>query len=265
MASRTCSALWLLVLLAWRPVFLSPRADIRGRCRQSKAISARAMSNDDLKVLQSRIEEIKQRPTLPIIMVDSMLPGQRLVFRANNEELADLAEEGLVGVLGQPSRRPTPAVVGVTAKLTSRGLYEWELKAERVFQVISQPELEGKITRAKVEFLDEPVSEDDIQLAEAIPVLVDEWQQALLEHKAERYEGQLKDILKDLGEMPSTIDANRLAFWAAALVNPLPALGVALEIRPAVLEAPSVKERIQIVRQGLRGSIEHISGRKRLF
>lgn len=26
--------------------------------------------------------------------------------------------------------------------------------------------------------------QDDIQLAEAIPVLVDEWQQALLEHKA---------------------------------------------------------------------------------
>eukprot|EP00913_Durusdinium_trenchii_P019424 g18262.t1 len=207
------------------------------------------MSNDDLKVLQSRIEEIKQRPTLPIIMVDSMLPGQRLVFRANNEELADLAEEGLVGVLGQPSRRPTPAVVGVTAKLTSRGLYEWELKAERVFQVISQPdagpawaelevlakELEGKITRAKVEFLDEP---DDIQLAEAIPVLVDEWQQALLEHKAERYEGQLKDILKE-----TTKSETRSAMlWVSEMQKNLPrAISVLshLTIFPRVARSPT--------------------------
>eukprot|EP00434_Breviolum_minutum_P007186 symbB.v1.2.006342.t1/scaffold374.1/size218025/3 len=46
--------------------------------------------------------------------------------------------------------------------------------------------------------------------------------------------------------MPPPTRANDLAYWAAALVNPLPALGVALEIRPAVLQAVTLQDRILI-------------------
>lgn len=46
--------------------------------------------------------------------------------------------------------------------------------------------------------------------------------------------------------MPPVRDADALALWAAALVNPLPALGVALEIRPAVLDATTLKDESKI-------------------
>eukprot|EP00435_Cladocopium_sp_Y103_P014475 s2935_g3.t1 len=132
-----------------------------------------------------------------------------------------------------------------------------ELKAEHVFKVVSEAQREGTITRAKVEFLHEEVKEEDVLLAEALVPLIEEWTNTLVENQAERYEGQLQDILKDLGQMPPPTMADKLAMWAAALVNPLPALGVALEIRPAVLQADSLQERILIVRRGIRGSIEH--------
>jgi hypothetical protein len=53
--------------------------------------------------------------------------------------------------------------------------------------------------------------------------------------------------------------------WVAALINPLPALGVALEIRPAVLQASSVANALGVVTQGIRSSIDHVNGTKPLF
>ncbi|CAL1146116.1 unnamed protein product [Cladocopium goreaui] len=251
------------LLLARSVSLLFVGGNVSGRLRRT---APQAVSEDDMKVLRDRIDELKKHPLLPIIMVDSMLPGQRLVFSASNPELEDLAEEGLVGVIGP--QRSGGSLVGVSAKLSklsgSRS-GEWELKAEHVFKVVSEAQREGTITRAKVEFLHEEVKEEDVLLAEALVPLIEEWTNTLVENQAERYEGQLQDILKDLGQMPPPTMADKLAMWAAALVNPLPALGVALEIRPAVLQADSLQERILIVRRGIRGSIEHVSGRKRLF
>ena len=107
-------------------------------------------------MLQSRIEELKQRPWIPLLMVDSMLPMQRLLFSASNEELPLLAQE-TVGVLGP--RRLGPARVGVTATLRRREQEEWELKAEKVFQVL-EVQREERITRAKVEFLELEATEE---------------------------------------------------------------------------------------------------------
>ena len=63
---------------------------------------------------------------------------------------------------------------------------------------------------------------------------------------------------------PSSPPGER-ALWVAALINPLPALGVALEIRPAVLSASTVSERLSIVTMGIRSSIGHLDGSHRLF
>ena len=38
----------------------------------------------------------------------------------------------------------------------------------------------------------------------------------------------LVSFLQDLGQMPPPTRANDLAYWAAALVNPLPALGISM-------------------------------------
>ena len=110
-----------------------------------------------LEVLQSRIEELQQRPVLPLMLVDSMLPRQRLVFAAQNDQLPLLALEE-VGVLGP--RRFGPATTGVAARLRRREGEEWELKASKVFRIIGEVEREEEITRAKVEFLHLEASEE---------------------------------------------------------------------------------------------------------
>ncbi|CAE7247258.1 unnamed protein product, partial [Symbiodinium microadriaticum] len=225
-------------------------------------------NDDDFKVLQSRINELRERPILPMLVIDSMLPGQRLVFNSPNKELQVLVEEEQdIGVIGMVRSRfgTSPARHGVSATLKQVNFNQWELKALRHFKVLGPAEHDGDITRAKVEWVNDETSEEDVKLAETLVPLVDEWTATLMEMGKERYDGQLADILKDLGDMPEAKAPGQLAIWVAALVNPIPALGVAYEIRPAVLSASSVRERLEVAIEGIRGSIDHISGKRKLF
>ena len=71
----------------------------------------------------------------------------------------------------------------------------------------------------------------------------------------ERFVDQLSGVLNELGPLPElpsevqsgTIPAEELGLWAAALINPLPALGVAPEIRQRALESTDSVSRLQIV------------------
>ena len=58
--------------------------------------------------------------------------------------------------------------------------------------------------------------------------------------------------------MPDAQYADDRALWVAALINPLPALGVALEIRPAALAASTALERVEVVKRGLQDSIARL-------
>ena len=120
--------------------------------------------------------------------------------------------------------------------------------------------------------------------------LVDEWCDLVVKKGFERQPGQVAKIIRefpatppclvspascpltrptnppgDLGYMPPVDKPFDRALWVAALINPLPALGVALEIRPAVLQAASTANALSIVTAGIRGSIGHVSGEKPLF
>jgi hypothetical protein len=74
----------------------------------------------------------------------------------------------------------------------------------------------------------------------------------------------LERVLADLGSRPPVSQPTALAFWAAALINPLPALGVSLEIRGRILEAPNVKRRLEILELGLVRSIQNLKGERPL-
>lgn len=76
----------------------------------------------------------------------------------------------------------------------------------------------------------------------------------------------LQRVKKDLGEMP---ELNRqgihdFVFWVAALINPLPCLGVSLEIRGKVLEACGLEEKFNILEFGLQRSIQNLRGERPL-
>ena len=65
---------------------------------------------------------------------------------------------------------------------------------------------------------------------------------------------------EELGPKPQR-DPDDLAFWAAALLNPVAGAGVAQlarEIRPEVLTAPSAAERLAVVEGELEASIARL-------
>jgi len=75
----------------------------------------------------------------------------------------------------------------------------------------------------------------------------------------------LDGVIEDLGPQPPVTSASALALWAAALINPLPALGVSPEIRGRILEATTPVERVAIAAWGVQRSILNLEGRMPLI
>lgn len=93
--------------------------------------------------------------------------------------------------------------------------------------------------------------------------LVDRWIELAKEN--ERHPGQIDALLVQLGEMPPEHEPTERALWVGALINPLPAMGVAMEIRPALLVSKSAEERVQVALEGILKSIRHMDGSARLW
>jgi hypothetical protein len=76
----------------------------------------------------------------------------------------------------------------------------------------------------------------------------------------ERTPGQIDQLLKDLGRIPSWEEPPECVLWISALINTIPAMGVALEIRPKLLMAKSAEERTQVALNGIWNSIQYMQG-----
>jgi len=173
---------------------------------------------------------------------------------------------------------------------TGGGALRMELRATRRFRI------QGEITQhekgwaeARVKFFDsEEEQEQEIQnsddpasLARAkshareltspnftmgdgnASSLIDRW--IALARENEQTPGQIDQLLKDLGERPSPDQPTELAFWVGALINPLPGMHVAMEIRPSLLMSQKAEERVLVALKGITESIKHMDGTKRLF
>eukprot|EP00816_Leptocylindrus_hargravesii_P002463 CAMPEP_0196804110 /NCGR_PEP_ID=MMETSP1362-20130617/3621_1 /TAXON_ID=163516 /ORGANISM="Leptocylindrus danicus, Strain CCMP1856" /LENGTH=290 /DNA_ID=CAMNT_0042176135 /DNA_START=319 /DNA_END=1191 /DNA_ORIENTATION=+ len=92
---------------------------------------------------------------------------------------------------------------------------------------------------------------------------IDQWIELAREN--ERQPNQIDLLLKDLGEMPGVHRPTDLAFWIGALINPLPAMGVAMEVRPALLMADTAEERMEIASDAMVRSIRHMNGSQRMW
>jgi hypothetical protein len=93
--------------------------------------------------------------------------------------------------------------------------------------------------------------------------LVDTWIKLAKEN--ERTQGQIDTLLQDIGDPPTSEEPSELAFWVGALINPLPGMGVAMEIRPLLLMAKTSEERVLVALKGISESIQHMAGTRRLF
>ena len=77
----------------------------------------------------------------------------------------------------------------------------------------------------------------------------------------ERFPGQLDQILRDLGPCPPATQPDAVCLWLAALLNPLPALGVAPEIRGHVLCRRGWSARQEALIRGLQASLQNVGNR----
>jgi len=93
--------------------------------------------------------------------------------------------------------------------------------------------------------------------------LVDQW--IALARTKEHFPGQIDQLLRDLGDIPPFTMPSDRAMWIGALINPLPGMGVSMEIRPQLLMARTADERIGVVYSAIEASIAHMDGSKPLF
>lgn len=82
------------------------------------------------------------------------------------------------------------------------------------------------------------------------------WGALVRRHGHERFPRQLDQVLADLGPCPSIDEPDAACLWLAALLNPLPALGVAPEIRGHVLSGGTWVERLSPLQKALDASLQ---------
>ena len=178
---------------------------------------------------------------------------------------------------------------------SSQDAWDVTLKAKRRFSLAGEVKKnERGWTESKVGYLDSKVEEETQQkqseeqrgeegstlsLARAISKsrqftqpninipnnlsIIDRWVELAREN--ERHPSQIDKLLDQLGEFPPEDQPSERAFWIGALINPLPALGVAMEIRPSLLMAKSAEDRVDVALGGIWGSIKHMDGSSKLW
>lgn len=232
-------------------------------------------SPGDMELLASRIEGARTA-SMPeaarVLILDSMVPGQRLELQAPDvlvQTLKDFDGSPLVMFGRERSSVYTHGVEVRVARCDARpdGDSDVELVAGRYCELESLGEDEGSLWRgrdAKVRWLPLDTDEPDDQPSELLlqrsgqlEELVERWIDLVRKTRRERAPGQLDQVLKDLGPMPPR--PNERALWVAGLINPLPALGVALEVRPAALMAKSTERRLAVAQMGIVDSIARLT------
>ena len=107
-------------------------------------------------------------------------------------------------------------------------------------------------------------------LAGELRLTIEEWLKEV-RRGWERQQGQIEDILKSIGDPDlhasgkydeQLHSCERLGMWAAALINPLPPLGVASEIRPEALQTTDTGERLKLLLGAYEQSLVFMRRRK---
>ncbi len=280
------------------------RTHLRGLLDDNNDNNDGSDTDDDyvlMSSLQNRIKNLQDKETkLPLVILDSMLPRQTLKLEIKNKLLQGLIQHRLrvcenptLGMLGKAMLQNGDVIClnkGVEVEIQVQGENLVEFKAKRRFRLdgevdnTSQGWTEGNITflcskeEDKKESLENNVSistsmSKAITKAKEIKApnfnlpndvnLIERWIE--LAKQNERQSGQIDSLLEELGEIPKENEPSDLAFWIGSMINPLPAMGVASEIRPALLMSESAEERINIAYDGLFRSIKHMDGSARMW
>eukprot|EP00339_Tiarina_fusa_P002967 CAMPEP_0117020352 /NCGR_PEP_ID=MMETSP0472-20121206/15487_1 /TAXON_ID=693140 ORGANISM="Tiarina fusus, Strain LIS" /NCGR_SAMPLE_ID=MMETSP0472 /ASSEMBLY_ACC=CAM_ASM_000603 /LENGTH=303 /DNA_ID=CAMNT_0004725545 /DNA_START=53 /DNA_END=964 /DNA_ORIENTATION=- len=238
-----------------------------------------------------RFAELKTRgTTMPIVILDSVLPGQTLFFKSSDPKFDELItyalssqnEESEIGILGFNPHTGQPLNMGVTARIKKKDvifgltrekerIIATSFTGQRRFEVVGEPWMDNtqsfwlanvEVVDKRHEILPEELEDAAMELYDKIPGMVQEFVDWVL--KTERLKPQeLNTRLKEMGPLPE--DVTKRAMWIGALVNPVPSLEVCMEIRPAMLACRNIHDRMVLATTALRASIDHMSGKRKLF
>lgn len=86
-----------------------------------------------------------------------------------------------------------------------------------------------------------------------------------LAREKQKHVGQIDRLLDDIGKIPPENEPSECAFWVGALINPLPSMGLSMDIRPALLTATTAEKRVDIARDAILKSIRHMEGTEILW
>lgn len=235
-----------------------------------------SLPSNDMAILEKRMGAMQERQAgmLNITVSDTIpLPGQRitLTLPCTDNQVHVLDRIGVLGIWPPESGKVLP--LGTEMKVTAvsvvpRGV-QVELMGIRRFQVEGDlPNPDGLFAIAHVEFIaDSPLGDKDevtpaaLIKSNALGPLVDEWIELVREGGFEQQPLHVSTILSELGPIPPVMEPARRAMWVCALVNPTPALGVANEVRPALLTAQNNAEMLSVATYALTSSIETLKRR----
>lgn len=252
----------------------------------------------DMAALAARIEEVSNAPgpeDVRLLVLDSMVPGQKLTLDAIPAALVNMlkdAEEAKEPVIMVGRERLRLHSHGVECEVHleeyTGDAAPWSNVADAgssddpggqpamsvTFTAGSLVEITqcgpdegsrwlGRVGKAKRVALDSNAPEERptetlIARCQELEERMIQWLKLVRSTKRERSPGQLERILADLGPLPEADQPSARALWIAGLINPLPALGVALEIRPAVLTAATADLRVGFALFGINDSIERL-------
>lgn len=289
---------WLVycsVLLGVSSAFIPLIQSQRSLSATKTLFSSSSDDVDFMASLNSRLSQMKDRETkLPLVVLDSTLPRQVLKLRVQNPVFMNLVRARLeeetpyFGVLGMARLKTGEQVHlrdGVKVEIISTEVDNTDDSLSIQLKATERFRIEGEVnnaaegwTEARVNFINDEAEDDEtkmenaddrLSLARAIhearklEPLIKEWIE--LARQNERNPNQIDELLKDLGDRPSQYSPSDLSMWVGALVNPIPAMGVALEIRPALLTAKTAEQRVSVALEGIQRSIKHMDGSERLF
>mmetsp|Transcript_26715 Transcript_26715/g.58484 ORF Transcript_26715/g.58484 Transcript_26715/m.58484 type:complete len:312 (-) Transcript_26715:308-1243(-) len=242
------------------------------------------LSSSDL----SRLAAVRDRRLeMPILILEPLLPGQRLQFGSPDPKFAKLIAHSLssgsgeIGMLGLNPHTNRPLNMGVTVQITpssvrnADGMLSVDVVGKNQFEVEGEPWMDDtdSFYIADVEMVADGSNEVEdgpeqiVQastLSAAVPRLMESWMEWMIQSGVTGRSG-IEAVMKKLGPMPDNVGDR--AIWIASLLNPVPAYEttVCLEIRPALLACKTDLERINLTVIALQSSIDHISGKRRLF
>ncbi|KAL3941401.1 MAG: hypothetical protein SGBAC_004230 [Bacillariaceae sp.] len=226
--------------------------------------------------------------TIPIVLMDAILPQQELSFISEDRKAALMLKYALasetqeIGVIGFNPHDGSPLNKGVTAHIAQDQLaYEIEstetssdnmslgikLKGDRCFDVVGQPFMDDthsfylanvEITDGRKETMTKEMVEQAEEFSSMIPDLVGDFVYWMEKEEVMSDDDEMNEHLETLGPLPE--EWKERALWVGSLVNPVPALSdVCPDIRPALLSCRNSHDRLAVATVALRAAIDRLS------